>query len=179
MRAVTVFDWIIIALLSFFAVKSILRGAIRDIASLLALILAVVASFRYYELLMPVVQHRFASPWAQTVAAGALVFLAVYFSILLVGWCAALLLQKLHLGFFDRCAGGVVGLLKGYLFVCCAVALLLLVPNGSEVIRNSRLSWYCFPAIQKALPYCPEPLRSLVKEKMTLLGAPVRQRASQ
>ena len=39
----TVFDWIIIALLSFFAVKSILRGAIRDIASLLALILAAFA----------------------------------------------------------------------------------------------------------------------------------------
>ncbi|MCX8043998.1 MAG: CvpA family protein [Desulfobacterota bacterium] len=168
----TVFDWIILALVLFFAVKSFLRGAVREVASLLALLLGCIISFNNYSIALPLVQQRIASPWAQTIAAGALVFLAVYLGVLIAGWFVAWLMQALQLGFLDRCAGCAVGVVKGYLFVCLILGCALLLPNSTDIIRNSRLSWYCLPAIKKALPYCPQPLDGVIRDKIAILTQP-------
>ena len=173
----TVFDWIIIALMLFFTVKSVVRGAIRELSSLLALAAAAVAAFRYHGMLLPLVQQHLSSPLAQTLAAGSIAFLAVYVCVLCAGWLIALVLHSLHLGFFDRSAGVAIGLVKGYLFVCCAVCIVLLLPNGTAVARQSRLAVYCLPALRQALPYVPEPLRGRVREGTAALTAPAVQPA--
>lgn len=170
----TVFDWIIIALLFFFVVKSVVRGAIRELASLLALICAALAAFRYHGMLLPIVQRHLTSPLAQTLAAGIIAFLIVYVCVLLAGWLVSLLLHSLHLGFFDRSAGVAVGLVKGYLFICCAVCIVLMLPGGTGVARQSRLAVYCVPALRQALPYVPEVLRGMIKEKLNDLTGPAQ-----
>lgn len=171
----TVFDWIIGALVLFFALKSFFRGALREIASLLGLILGIIAALRYQSVLVPLVNRHLDSPWAQSAAAAALVFIGVYIGMLIVGWFGAVLLEKLHLGFFDRCAGLAIGGIKGYILVCCVLAMLLLVPSGTEIIRSSRFSWYCLPAIRQALPYCPQPFRTMLQKELDLLREPKHQ----
>jgi len=168
---VTFFDWIIIAIVCFFAVKSLLRGAVREICSLLALTLAGIAAIRYYPVLLPFLQTRITTAWAQTAAAGTILFLVVYVCVSLAGWLVALLLQKLHLGFIDKTAGIFVGAAKAYVLVSCVMILLLLVPQGTEVIRQSTLSCYSIPVIIRAAPYFPEPLRGMIKEKTAGLPA--------
>lgn len=165
------FDWIIIAIVCFFAVKGLLRGAARELCSLLALILAGIAAIRYYPLLLPFLQTRITSTWAQTAVAGTILFLGVYFCVSLAGWLVSLLLQKLHLGFIDRTTGIVMGAAKAYILVSCILILLLLIPRGPEVIRQSTLSCYSIPVIILAAPYFPEPLRRMIQEKTATLPA--------
>jgi membrane protein required for colicin V production len=168
---VTFFDWIIIAIVCFFAVKSLLRGAVREICSLLALMLAGTAALRYYPVLLPFLRPWLTAAWAQTAAAGTILFLGVYICVSLAGWLVALLLQKLRLGFLDRTAGIVVGAAKAYVLVSCILILLLLVPRGTEIIRQSTLSGYGIPVILRLAPHFPEPLRGLIKEKTAVLTA--------
>ena len=64
-----VFDWIIIAILGIFSVKSIFRGATREIFSFLALLLAGLIACRYYVLIAPFLSAYLTIAWAQKVVA--------------------------------------------------------------------------------------------------------------
>ena len=163
------FDWIIIALISFFSIKSIFRGATREIFSLLALLLAGFVSCRYYSVLVwvlhPYINHR----WAQNTIAFIVLFLAVYLLVNITGWLLSKLLKKIRLSSLDRIAGAFVGAAKAYIIICCIIIIVILFPNGNKILKNSALSSYSLPLVTLLSKFFPEPLKGIIEEKTNAL----------
>ena len=159
------FDWILIAAAGFFAIKGIIKGAVREVFSLAALLLASVAALCYYPLVLPYIQPYMTAKWGQLAMACLCLFLAVWVAVNLVGWLIEKFLKLIWLGFLDHLTGLLVGGAKAYVLACTAVVGLLLVPLGQEALKDSRLAPYTMPLINRAAPYLPEGLRKMLNEK--------------
>ncbi len=161
-------DWVLIAVAAFFALKGIVKGAVRELFSLAALLSACFAAFWYYPVVLPYLQPHISAKWGQLSIACLCIFLVVWIAVNLAGFLIQKFLKLIWLGFFDHAAGLAVGLAKAYLLACVAVVALLLVPLGHEALKDSRFALYTLPLITRALPYFPEGLRKNIKENWAI-----------
>ncbi len=165
----TLVDWIFIVIVAFFSVRSLLRGATREIFSLLALVLAFLCSFRYAALLEPLLQPYISLAWGRTLAAFAIVFLAVYILINVTGSLLSALLKKISLSSLDKTAGAFVGAAKAYIIISCLIIAVLFVPRGQSVLQKSIICEYCLPCITFLVELLPAKLKHAVREKTRAL----------
>ena len=99
------FDWVLIAIAVFFALKGIIKGAVREVFSLAAMLSASFAAFWYYPLVLPYIQPHIAAKWGQLSIACLCIFLAVWIAVNLVGFLIEKFLKLIWLGFLDHAAG--------------------------------------------------------------------------
>jgi len=163
------FDWVILVILAFCSIKSLFRGAVRELFSLCALILAGITAFKYYHATSWLLHPFIANEWLQNVAAFGLIYIVVYLVIYLTGWLLSKVLATISLSSLDKGAGVFVGAAKAYVIICGAVILLLLFPQGDRILKNSALSVYSVPLLNRIAPFFPEPLRTTIKEKTAAL----------
>lgn len=114
-------DWVLIAILLFFAALSARRGLAREIIGLAATVAALVLGMWFYG-----TAGTFVAPYVGSERIANLIgFLLVVFGVMLcgsfLGWVVSRFLKTIGLSFFDRLLGAGFGLLKG---LVVAVALL-------------------------------------------------------
>ena len=121
-------DICILAILGFFLLKGVLRGLLKEICSLLGLVLGGVFAFTFHLSLAQLLQDSFALP-AQLCVWGA--FLAIFLLIVLlfavIGFVLHRFVKVVFLGGVNRLAGAVFGLIQGVVLL----AVLLLALNSS------------------------------------------------
>ena len=163
------FDWALIAAAGFFVIKGIVKGAVHEVFSLAALLLASVAALCYYPLVLAYIQPYIAAKWGQLAMACLCIFLIVWIAVNLAGWLIEKFLKLIWLGFLDHAGGLLIGGAKAYVLACAVVVGLLLVPLGQEVLKDSRLAPYTTPLIVRVAPYLPDGLRKMLAEKLGLI----------
>ena len=112
----TQFDIIVLVLLVISAAVGFFRGAIREVAALVALVAAAVLAVVGLPRLAPFVRTLVHPDWLAAVATIILIFGVVYVALRLIG---AALARRVHgaemLGFLDRSLGLLIGLARGLL----------------------------------------------------------------
>lgn len=110
----TLFDFIVLALLAISGAVGFFRGATREIAALVALIAAAVLAVLGLPKVAPLVRAFVHPDWLAAAATVVLIFGVVYIALRLVG---AGLARRVHgaemLGFLDRSLGLLIGLARG------------------------------------------------------------------
>jgi membrane protein required for colicin V production len=172
-------DIILCAIIAFFAIRSTLQGAMREIFSLLALIAGIIVSSRFYApaaaLLIPYIDNQ----WARIIIACSAIFILVYICINTAGWLIAKLIKFIHLSPLDRFAGFFIGTAKGYLIACLLIIMLLmLAPPGSKLLKESRVSVYSIPFIEKMVIIFPASFKTIITEKTRELKKPAQSKFS-
>ncbi|MBA4792846.1 CvpA family protein [Phenylobacterium sp.] len=109
----TLFDVIALALLAVSAGVGFFRGAVREMATVLALLVAAAAALWGLRFSGPVAREIMDPAWAANVAAVVVVFTVVYIVLRLLGGGLANKVQATDvLGFLDRLIGAGFGLLR-------------------------------------------------------------------
>lgn len=112
----TQFDFIVLGLLLLSAAVGFARGAVREIAALVALIAAAALAIFGLPWSAPVVRGVVSPPWLGTAAALVLVFGVTYVLLRLIGALLARRVQNTDvLGALDRSVGLLIGLGRGLL----------------------------------------------------------------
>ena len=127
----TYLDFVLLAILCASVAASLVRGFMRELAGLLALVAGVLLGLWFHGTLASAMLQYVPSPEIARMVAFGLIFFGVVILGGFVGSVAAKALQVTGLSMFDRLAGGFFGLVKGCLF--CAVILLVLLafsPGG-------------------------------------------------
>lgn len=172
-------DIILCAIIAFFAIRSTLRGAMREIFSLLALIAGVIVSSRFYALAAALLIPYIDNQWARTIISCSAIFILVYLCINTAGWLIAKLIKFIHLSPLDRFAGFFIGTAKGYLLACLLIIMLLmLAPPGSKLLKESRVSVYSIPFIEKMVIIFPASFKTVITEKTRELKKPSQPKFS-
>lgn len=112
----TQFDFIVLGLLLLSAAVGFARGAVREIAALVALIAAAALAIFGLPWSAPIVREVVSPPWLGTAAALVLVFGVTYVLLRLIGALLARRVQDADvLGALDRSVGLLIGLGRGLL----------------------------------------------------------------
>jgi len=161
-----VFNWLdivifIVVLASL--ILGLIKGFIRQIVGLAAVIVGFLLAAKYYLPASRVVERVIdAHGWSQLIA-----FLVVFIAVLLAGWLIAFLLSKLIRGplkFLDHLVGGGLGFLKGTLISGVIVFALLVFPVDRGSLLKSRLAPYCYWITKGFVHVIPQELKERFKE---------------
>ena len=154
----TWFDYAVIAIVGLSVLLAVIRGVVREIAALAGWVAALILS----GLLAPELAlwlPASLSPMLRTVIAYLVIFLGVLLLSGLAGMLLATLLRAAGLGFTDRAAGALFGLVRGVLIVMVAVMLAGLTSLPKEPFwREAVFSGPIETAVLAARPVLPKDL---------------------
>ncbi len=151
-------DAVFLGVLGVTLVLGLVKGFVRQVVGLAAVVLGLILAAVYYRdltpVISPVVKNLFVSHF--------LAFLAIFLSVVAVGTLVGFLLSKLMKGplaALDHLAGGGFGLLKG--IVICAVLVVALVSFGvaRRAVAESRLAPAAFGVAEAIVRIVPRELR--------------------
>jgi membrane protein required for colicin V production len=140
----------------------VIKGFIREIFSLIFLVLAVILSFLFYyeagTFLMKYIDSRQVASFAG--------FISIFTVVLIIGAVVTYFVKKIltvgPLKSVDRILGGVFGLLRGILISGVIVFALVAFPTDDNLLVKSRLSPYIADTIDVFLKLLPEDVRKEV-----------------
>lgn len=134
----SVLDIIVLIVLSLFIARGIWVGFIRQLASIIALVLGFVVAGRYYDdsvgLISPFIENR----QIGFLVTYGVIFIIVFVTTILIGFGFRKVAQLILLGWFDKSLGGLFGAAKG-LFISCIIfmGLAIFISGTSPLFRNS------------------------------------------
>ncbi len=163
-------DIIFIIILGTLCLRGIFRGMVREIASILGLVLAFFLANNFHEQLLPHVQKFIETPGYAKAAA----YLAIFFGTMIVVFILSTLIKQflkmIMLGWLDRIGGGGLGLAKGLLL--CSVILIVLTtflsPRAS-VLSESKVAPYITMVNEAVAGFLPEDMQREFRAKSSSL----------
>jgi membrane protein required for colicin V production len=140
----TVFDYAVLLIIALSVMLSIIRGAVREVLSLAAWVLAFWAAQIYTVELAALLPETLSNTSLRLMAGFALVFLTVLVVMSLVAILCSKLVKASGLSVADRSLGAVFGLARGFLMVLILVLLggltsLPKQPTWKDALFSSRL----------------------------------------
>lgn len=151
-------DWAIAAVLALSIALAFVHGLLVEVCSLVGLVAGVLLAGRYYLEVTPYLSSLIHSLAAAHVAAFLLIALVVMLTAGIVGRVLRWILRRVGLGWADRLAGGVFGLIKGYVLVALAVAAIVGFFPEEAWLAESQLVPYFLPGAHGSATVLPRDL---------------------
>lgn len=156
-------DVILIIILLITFILGLIKGLLRQVIGILAVIGGIILASRYYGWvswkLMKFINSDF---WRNCLA-----FLVIFIGVVLIGWLVSYILSKLmkgSLSLVNHILGGVFGLLKGGL-ICAVIVFGLLVFNfEKDALMNSKLAPGCIKIAKGFTVLIPDSLKVRFQE---------------
>ena len=157
-------DLILAVLIAWFAVSGIARGLVRQLFSLGGVVAGHLSGIRYYAF----AQGKLGLSFQYAEVAGyAVVFLAAYLAVRLIGGLIEDRVRKSKLSGSDRLAGLAAGLVKGALLSILIVFLLvILLPRDAKLLRESKAAPIAVTAGKRLAAVFPERFAESFREKI-------------
>jgi len=157
-------DLLLAVLIAGFAVSGIARGLVRQLFALGGLVAGHLAGIRYYGFIQA--QLGLSFQYAEVIGY-AVVFLAAYLVVRLIGGSIEGRVRKSKLSGSDRLAGMAAGLLKGALFSILIVFLLvILLPRDARLLRESKAAPMAVAAGKRLAAAFPDRFAESFREKI-------------
>jgi len=151
-------DITMIIVLSLALIIGMIKGLMRQVIGLMAVIAGVVLAIVYYPYAAEV-YLRFVS---RNLLAQFLGFLTILLFVMAIGWIIAAILSKLIKGpmrMVNHVLGGAFGVIKGVLLCGVFVFALFVFSIGSTALKESLLAPYCIKMTKVAVDLIPQGLK--------------------
>jgi membrane protein required for colicin V production len=161
------FDIILLVLACILVVIGMVKGLVRILVGLAALVTAFVVAARYHQPLAQSLSGFDVNAGVLRIVAYILLFLGVMIVGGVLAYLARRLLKAAMLSWADRAAGAAAGLVTA--FIVAALLILPIVayaPNGDSWLRQSILAPYVAAVADLARPLVPQDLSERYRERM-------------
>lgn len=152
-------DILLIGIIALFLIRGFFRGLVQEVLSLIAIVLAVMLAANYQHIIIPHLELYITNEMTVSVLA----YVLIFFGTLILFWLLAKVIRTILdislLGWIDRLAGGVFGLLEGILIgLICLMFLQTFMPK-SDFLTQSYLAPRAQHMIELLAEYAPESIR--------------------
>lgn len=150
---------------------SAFRGGIRELFSILAILVGFVTASRYYGIPETYMVRLTSHDSVNNIIGFILVFLFIAMLTSFVGGQLTQIVKKADLGFWNLMAGTAIGAIRGIL-VCALLtyALLVFMEPGSDLFSTSRAFPYMSQVTQAVSPMGPRHFREGLTSKLESLA---------
>lgn len=156
-------DIVFLIIVGISILMGIIKGFIRELFSLIFLILGIVLAYLFYK----DVGAIFMKYLSNKDIANFLGFTGIFTSILIVGALFTYLIRKIFtvgpLKAIDRILGGIFGLLRGILIIIIIILVLQAYPSQNNLLNKSKFSPYMIGPIQTILTWLPKKVSDKLK----------------
>lgn len=152
----TIFDYIVLGIVGFSILVGLMRGAIRELFSVLGWVLAFYLATRFNSDMIAYLPEQVPGEALKAMVAFLVVFLTVLFLSTLLALILTTLIKAIGLGGLNRVLGGLAGAVKGILIVCILAMLAAMtdLPKDSRW-TNAMLSAPVEVMVLNLLPWIP------------------------
>lgn len=163
-------DIIFLIIFSVSTLWGLIKGLIRQVFSLAALVLAYLAATFGHPVLADSVLGDIAKKPIRDIISYAIIFIAVFAAVTLIGYFLRRVVEVIKLGMFDRLLGGVFGFARALIFCMIIVLVLVIVlPSDVQILNDSALTPWIIQVTKLAVSIAPQDLReSFEKSKKSL-----------
>lgn len=162
-------DWAILAVLAICIFSGLRRGFFVTVCSLLGVVLGLILASHYY----PLAAEWFRNLGANSAFSEAFGFITIAVMVMLAaGLCGRLcrtVFSSLGLGWADRLAGGVLGLLKGGMIVTLVVMTIAAFLPHWSVLEESRLANFFLETAHTGSVMTPEQLGARIRAGIRIM----------
>lgn len=151
-------DLILLVILGLSVLFGVLKGFIRQIIGILAVVVGLILAVNFY----PVVSDFFSQWISNRTLSYFIAFIVIFISVLCLGGILSFLFSKVIKGplkFVNNALGGGLGLLKGLLICGVIVFALLVFPFNKEALKQSFLAPYCLQVTKAVIYLIPDDLK--------------------
>ncbi|WP_285907023.1 CvpA family protein [Pseudodesulfovibrio pelocollis] len=158
-------DFLLIGIAAIFLIRGLVRGLVREVLSLSAIILGVFLASRYQHLLVPHLEMYIKNE----MTVDGLAYVCVFLGTVTVFWALAKLLRSALdislLGWVDRTTGGVFGLIEGVLVGLIFLTFIQAFAPESAWLRESTIAPRSQHMVGLMVDLVPESMRDTLKGK--------------
>ena len=159
-------DVVLIIIVTVSVIYSLFRGLVREVFSLLSIILGFMAAIRLYQIPAGILLTWIDNSMIAHILSFVLTFITVSILISLIGRLVRKFVRFAQFESVDRLLGAVFGLLKGVFVVTVLILVLILfLPPAHPVLTQSQLSPYCITLGELSLSMIPDELKETVRKK--------------
>jgi membrane protein required for colicin V production len=161
-------DIIIIVTMTFLVVKGIMRGFIREIASLAGVILGIWLANLFQPQMTDFLKSYLPSNQFLPLISFAVIFVSILVLCNLLGWTLKLLFKKAFLGWVDRSLGACLAITKGVIITYLVIVILtFFLPAKTPLIAQSKLAPFIIKSYQSMISLIsPDHYRNLKRKIM-------------
>ncbi|MDY0276025.1 MAG: CvpA family protein [Desulfomicrobium sp.] len=135
-----ILDIVLCVIIGFLGIRGTFRGLVKEIASILGLLLGFVLANSYHAQLSPLLEEYLGGPGLAHLVGYLGIFLGTVAAIFLLATLIRKILKLIRLGWLDSIGGGALGILKGLLLCSIVImALTAFLPAKSEVLTRSQV----------------------------------------
>ena len=156
-------DVAIIIIIGTSVIYSTIKGFVKDIFSLTAIILGIIAALLLYPLGSELLEPYISQTQVANIVSFSVIFLVVAVVTSLVGMLISKMIKGVNLSFYDRLFGAVFGFLKG--FVLVAVIVIVLSVIMPSALKESKITPYITKAINLVTDILPADYKDKLDEK--------------
>src|SRR4029077_17986405 len=162
-------DWSILAVIVISVAGAAAEGFFHQAFGLAGLVVGYLLAAWQYHRLADWFGPHLKSPWLGEIAAFVIIFLAVVIVAGIAGRIVRWAMKEAGLSLFDRILGGILGLLKGMLFVAVILMGMTAFTPTSKWLEGSELAPYFLVVGRAAIWGGPAPVRGKFYEGLGLL----------
>ena len=160
----TSFDYTVLIIIGACIIISMMRGAVREMLSIIGWLAALYVAKTYSTQLVPLLPQDIPTDSLRILAAFLILFLGVLLVVSLLSIALSNVLEKIGLSWLNRFFGALFGFAKGLLIVCILVFLAGLTSIPKDVRwTNAMFSSPLEALIKAALPFMPQKVAQYVK----------------
>lgn len=156
-------DVILIVILIVTSFLGIIKGLVKQLFGLLAVIIGLILALGFYSQ----VSWLYRRLVSNEVLSHFLGFITIFLAVLCIGWLSSRTLSKLIKGplkLLNKVLGGGLGLLKGILVCGVVVFALLVFPISKKALKESQLSPVCLQMTRAIIGLIPRELKEEFRE---------------
>ena len=160
----TSFDYTVFIIIGACIIISMMRGAVREMLSIIGWLAALYVAKTYSTQLVPLLPQDIPTDSLRILAAFLILFLGVLLMVSLLSIALSSVLEKIGLSWLNRFFGALFGFAKGLLIVCILVFLAGLTSIPKDVRwTNAMFSSPLEALVKAALPFMPQKVAQYVK----------------
>lgn len=159
-------DWVFIIIIAISAVYGLFKGLIKEVVSILALVIGLVGSSRLYGMLSPVLKDFGLTDQISNVLSFLVLFLAIFVAIVLIGKLIHRFVHAILLGWVNRLGGAGFGFLRGVVVSSIIVIVLTItLSEKAQILAQSRITPHIMSISKVLVSLVPEDLQRRFMEQ--------------
>ncbi len=166
LRAMNLLDWILIILIGLSTLYGLFRGLIKEVISLLAVIIGLVGASRCYEGAFPLLKGLGLSEQVAKILSFVILFIIIFIALVLIGKLLHKFIHAISLGWINRLGGIGFGFIRG--IIVSGIIIIILTITLSEkapFLTESKLTPQIMNISKVLLSLVPEDLQRRFMEQ--------------